>query len=70
MAELVAAREALTLALDASFIRGIVLEGSNIFVMNAIRSKEDGLSFGGALVADIGKIGLSCNKLMFSSVRR
>lgn len=62
------AREALAFVLGAG-VRDIVLGVDDLYVMNAIRSNEDGLSSGGALVVDIGRVGLSCNKLMFSFVR-
>lgn len=68
-AELEAAREAVTFALEAGF-RKIILERDNITVINAIRISEFGFASVSAVVADIIKMGLSCNKVSFYLVTR
>ena len=56
-------------ALDDGF-RDVILEGDKLAVMNAIRSNEDGLVSSGAIVANIVRMSLSCNKVRFSFVKR
>lgn len=68
-AELVAAREAVMFALEVGF-RDIILKGDYIIVINAIQSGEIGFASAGAVVANIVKIGLLCNKVSFSFVKR
>lgn len=50
--------------------REVILKGDNIYVMNAIHLNEAGFFSGGVIVADINQMGLSCNRVSFSFVKR
>ena len=47
-----------------------MLKDDNLAVMNAIQSNADDLVWGGVLVANIVRVCLSCNKVMFSFVKK
>lgn len=47
-----------------------MLEGDNLGVINAIWQGKDGLTSVGVIVADIFRLGCSCNRLAFSFVKR
>lgn len=54
-AEFVAAREALSFALEAGF-RNVILEGNNTIVISALQPGEMSVGSGGAIVDDIGVV--------------
>ena len=68
VAELVAGFEAVTFAFEAKFMN-LVLEGDTLAVIHTIRSKEDGLSSEGALVADIHRMGAYYSSVSVSFVK-
>ena len=69
MAEFVVVCEALAFAIDARF-REVILEGDNLAVISAIQVGEDGVSFGGVCVADIGRLRLPCTWLDIAFMKR
>ena len=69
VAEFMAARAALTFALDVGFT-SIILEGDNLSVINGIRLREDCLVSAGVFVADISMKAQLCNNVDFSFVKR
>lgn len=61
IAELLVAGEAIVFVWEFGF-QDVILESDNITIMNVIRSNEISLSSGGALVANVFQISLSCNR--------
>jgi len=64
-----AARKDIIFAWEAGF-RDVILEGDNINVMNVVRSKEVSLASGGAIIADVFQVGMSCDRVSYYFFKR